>query len=118
MSTPQDDHPDPAQNDVLAEMQRLSRLTPDEVDPQKAQLVRELWQRCITFRSVRESGPAKELLAAGADEEALLKVIHKAALESLIAALVTFDHFEITEEFATWVFLGDPTGSDGAPFNY
>jgi hypothetical protein len=106
------------ENDVLAEMQRLSRLTPDDVDPQKAALVRTLWRRCITQQSVPESGPAKELLAAGVAEEALLKAMQKAALESLIAALVTFDEFEITEQLSSWVYLGDPTATDGASFNY
>jgi hypothetical protein len=110
----------PAEEDVLREMQRLSRLTPEEVDPEQFALMRTLWRRCITQQSVQDSGPAKELLSTGVAEEALLKVIHKAALESLIAALITLYEFDVTEkELGPSIFsFGDPTGTDGAPFNY
>jgi hypothetical protein len=115
VTTPKNGIPE---EDVLREMQRLSKLTPEEVDPERAALIRTLWQRCIGNQTVRDSGPAKELLAAGVAEEALLKVMQKAALESLIAALIAFDEFEVTEELASWVYLGDPTRTSGASFNY
>ena len=100
-------------------MERLANLTPEQRDPEQFALMRTLWRRCITQQSVQDSGPAKDLLAAGVAEEALLKVIHKAALESLIAGLVTLYEFDVTEmELGPSVFLGDPTDADGAPFNY
>jgi hypothetical protein len=81
-------------------------------------LMRRLWDDCILHQTVQASGPAMDLLVDGVDEAALLLVIRKAALESLIAALVTLYSEEIAPDMAPSVFLGDPNEMDGLPFNY
>jgi hypothetical protein len=95
----------PSEDEVAREMERLAKATPEELDPDRVALMRALWRNCITNQTAQSSGPATDLLATGVSDEALLKVIRKAALESLIAALVTLDNAEVTSGLAESVSL-------------
>jgi hypothetical protein len=108
----------PSEDEVARNMAFLADLTPEQVDPELVGLMRTLWQRCILNQEIEENGPATELRDDGVDQDTLLNVIRKAALESLIAALVTLNNAGLIDELAPSVYHGDESGMDGQPFNY
>jgi hypothetical protein len=112
----------PSEDELFREAARLLAMTPEEkltLDPERHALMQWLWKRAITDQTVKQNGPATDLLVAGkATEKELRLVIRKAALEALIATLIELDNAGITPGLAESVFHGDRNSMDGWPFNY